>query len=118
METCPHCGKRLPLVVDAFCPECWERLDEIPVTGENAEGQGDNRRPSKAGVSIGPFLMMGGLALLFVAVLAFSRRNWPDALNSAITAIVLLAFGTWFSGRSRQKRANAKPGSAAERPRE
>src|SRR4051794_18767741 len=28
--TCPHCGEPLPAVVDAFCPECRTRLDEVP----------------------------------------------------------------------------------------
>jgi hypothetical protein len=27
---CPHCGEPLPAVVDAFCPECRTRLDEVP----------------------------------------------------------------------------------------
>ena len=28
---CPHCGALLPAVIDAFCPECREDLDEAPV---------------------------------------------------------------------------------------
>src|SRR6516162_10246187 len=29
-DTCPHCGTRLPAVVDAFCPECREDLSAPP----------------------------------------------------------------------------------------
>jgi hypothetical protein len=29
-ENCPHCGAPLPVVPDAFCPICRERLDEPP----------------------------------------------------------------------------------------
>lgn len=27
MQNCPHCGSRLPGVVDAFCPDCHQSLD-------------------------------------------------------------------------------------------
>jgi hypothetical protein len=27
---CPHCGTRLPVVADAFCPECRRPLGETP----------------------------------------------------------------------------------------
>jgi hypothetical protein len=29
-DNCPHCGLQLPVVRDAFCPECREPLDEAP----------------------------------------------------------------------------------------
>ena len=31
MDACPHCGVKLPAVVDAFCPECRESLSEPTV---------------------------------------------------------------------------------------
>jgi hypothetical protein len=30
MDRCPHCGVVLPAIRDAFCPECRQRLDELP----------------------------------------------------------------------------------------
>ena len=29
-DLCPHCGVQLPTFRDAFCPECFRPLDELP----------------------------------------------------------------------------------------
>jgi predicted amidophosphoribosyltransferase len=38
-ECCPHCGSKLPLVVDAFCGTCGESLDEPPEEDRSPEDQ-------------------------------------------------------------------------------
>jgi hypothetical protein len=38
-ERCPHCGSKLPVVQDAFCLTCGERLDEPPPRPRTPEEQ-------------------------------------------------------------------------------
>jgi hypothetical protein len=38
-ERCPHCGRRVPLVRDAFCVTCGESLYEPPETPRTPEEQ-------------------------------------------------------------------------------
>ena len=38
MPNCPHCGVGLPLVVDAFCPECREELAYTPEAQTRQDG--------------------------------------------------------------------------------
>jgi hypothetical protein len=38
-DTCPHCGDKLPIVRDAFCGTCDERLDEPPTAPRSPEDQ-------------------------------------------------------------------------------
>jgi hypothetical protein len=103
METCPHCGKRLPIVVDAFCPDCRGRLDEPPTIRDAAHAEGDSPRASPRGFPVGLLLMVGGIAAMFSGVLALTRGNWPDALYTAGPGVALVIFGAWHSGRSEQK---------------
>ena len=34
-QYCPHCGEKLPFIVDAFCPQCREDLSADPVRHED-----------------------------------------------------------------------------------
>lgn len=40
---CPHCGDKLPIVLDAFCGTCGEELDEPPATPRTPEEQKEFR---------------------------------------------------------------------------
>ncbi len=90
-ENCPHCGAKLPWVVDAFCPACDERLDETL------------RHSEKRGVLVqtgnnGAWLMRGILGVLFLLTgllligmslrVVFFGTRWPYA-----TVVVVLGLG-------------------------
>src|SRR5437773_2594171 len=48
--TCPHCGANLPSTGDAFCPECFTALDELP--GAVSSPQRENRPSTSSGFDI------------------------------------------------------------------
>ncbi|OWK45728.1 hypothetical protein [Fimbriiglobus ruber] len=103
---CHHCGAGLPLVVDAFCPECRGRLDDPPPApaepGQPPEGgSGDPVRAYAGCLSIG-----GGLAALFVSVPAALRGNWPEVIATGGVGIVLAAGGVVWAARQRHAADN------------
>jgi Mlc titration factor MtfA (ptsG expression regulator) len=47
-EICPHCGADLPLIQDAFCPECRNELHEVPALGAGFWGGDPQPLPTRA----------------------------------------------------------------------
>src|SRR4051794_8778830 len=97
IDTCPHCGEPLPAVVDAFCSECRERLDEPPVIRDAAAGQDDRQPVSQQPFPIGILLLIAGVGATLLGLLALARGNWPEALYMGGPGIFLVAFGAWHS---------------------
>ena len=61
-NTCPHCGCTLPIVVDAFCPECGEDLDEVPRQPRRTSEAAAPRLPSIEDGEIGSSIELVGEA--------------------------------------------------------
>ncbi|MCI0458363.1 MAG: hypothetical protein L0Z62_15470 [Gemmataceae bacterium] len=103
MEKCPHCGTRLPLVVDAFCPECFSPLEEqqFQPGGSPAADGGSPAERRAAWVTL--LIMLGGAAGLFAAVLAATRGSWADAVYTGAGSIVLMILAVWYANRPRDK---------------
>lgn len=40
-DLCPSCGVQLPSIQDAFCPECRQSLDEVPIDASSHQLQVD-----------------------------------------------------------------------------
>ncbi len=89
--TCPHCGKGLAAVSDAFCPECFGELDRpVSVSGPAARGQiCPVDRAAWAGTAL---IVVGCLNLvvgLLVALGAFT--GWFEVENGMLGAASGLA---------------------------
>lgn len=100
METCPHCGVRLPPVVHAYCPDSFAPLDEQPI-GPGPSSRTDTRSvAARSGTQVGLLLMLAGIAGLFATVLSATRGNRPDALYTGGGSLTLVVIGSWISGGS------------------
>ena len=97
--SCPHCGTRLPAVVDAFCPECRNDLDEAPAPEQPAF-----TRPARRGivgnafeawhwVQLGAVLI--GLVLLAVAELMDGKPTLAFVVGAAVAGVTLFVFLRW-----------------------
>ena len=69
MDACPHCRAKLPDIVDAFCPECREDLNEPPRVGNEAAEVATATAPENApDVSyLGVVLLFAGAACVITA---------------------------------------------------
>jgi hypothetical protein len=102
LETCPHCGKPLPILVDAFCPECREPLDETPAKEANS-GEESGRNQFHPGPLL---LLLAGMAGMFSGIHLFTRGYWLDGLYTGGGSVALVILGSWFSsGRSQDPHA-------------
>ena len=98
-EDCPCCGKRLPPVVDAFCPECREPLAEPPGAAGPAPG-GD---PGTDWRTAFRWLVAAWLigASVVGAVRLADRRDWGEAVGAIVFALLILASVLGLIGRKR-----------------
>jgi len=53
VRNCPHCGADLPIVEDAFCADCGERLDELPSAPAPTSPARDDTSPAAQFASSG-----------------------------------------------------------------
>jgi len=97
-EVCPHCGERLPFVVDAFCPECRERLDDPPFPAREAPSAEAAKPPDRIIPSPWRAVWCAFLACvwLIAAVRVAIDRDWTAAALGAIGAIVLFCVAAWW----------------------
>ena len=99
MEKCPHCHERLPTFVDAFCPACRERLDEVgDQPGLIQEGVPSIAKKPNQGLFV--LSVMGLVGSLFSTIFAVSRGHWYDAASTGGLAICLCVCIVWFAKRS------------------
>ena len=99
-EVCPHCGERLPIVVDAFCPECREPLDEPPAqpraaTPADAEAPRPADRVVPSPVRAAWCAFVACAWFIGAARLAITRE-WTAAAIGAGGGIVLLCVAYWW----------------------
>ena len=81
-QSCPHCGMDLPLVVDAFCPECREDLSERP---SHPIPPGYRAKQPRIGKKKAVLLIVGGTAGLGLGI--------PEAKDEIDVAVVSLYAG-------------------------
>jgi hypothetical protein len=98
INTCPHCGARLSVASDPFCPECREALDEVPAAPSTPE-QRRAWQLTKAKILrySGWFLLIAGL------IAARNVGGAPEAavdLTMIIVGVSLIGLSYWlFSGK-------------------
>lgn len=94
---CPHCGAKTTPTADALCPECRSRLNEppIPERAHPAPAVGAESRRKGLGV----LMIFGGIAALFVAVMALVRGNRTDAIYTGAVGVFLAAGGVALAAR-------------------
>lgn len=121
MNECPHCGFRLPAVVDAFCPECREPLDERPTTPLAPPISGllevRPRTVKKAGGSMFVFLLSAwGLLCLLVALFALFAGDLVGAGVRALIGVSFLLAAGWRSQRALPEVSKDESRPTAEQP--
>ena len=92
-DNCPHCGAPLPFVVDAYCPECREELDESPpgpghesrVPAPAATGQAEPLSPLAAMTLFG-----SGFGGVCVAIGAAIEREWFWAVVGGLLGVAAM----------------------------
>ncbi|MBY0457412.1 MAG: hypothetical protein K2V38_08755 [Gemmataceae bacterium] len=96
VNTCQHCGAKLPRVVDAFCPECRGALDEAPArpaspVAGTPTGAAGGAEPPAAGTRnwlVGAAI--GGAVGLLVAFFALQGEEMTGrAIGAAVARAVL-----------------------------
>jgi hypothetical protein len=88
--TCPHCGTKLPAMVDAFCPECRNDLGEAPSSEPPARGPSATRRVVAELFDVWHLVKIG---ILLVVVLLFAVLELMDGKPSpAITLGACVVF--------------------------
>jgi hypothetical protein len=93
MTECPHCGAGLPAVVDAFCPECREPLDERSASLATLVERGPEVVTKPPVSTTGVVLMvLGGLSLLTTFVGLFAGVPVGGA-PCGVLGIALLVIG-------------------------
>ena len=105
-EKCPHCGSLLPVIVDAFCPDCRQRLDETPVE----EGL---RKPLKSVVSVKhryttfwprfwarilDTMILAPILFLFSFTFSQLESTFLRVLDYGVVSIAVLAYSIWMHG--------------------
>ena len=103
-DACPHCGIRLPVVVDALCPECRRDLSETPgPVGDAPSPTGDDRWAGRSGLerwwhglpSWTVWYGFLGLVVFSGAVIAAVTGEKERATQYAIAAAAWAAFAAW-----------------------
>src|SRR5947209_7589118 len=114
-DVCPHCGERLPILVDAFCPACCEDLSVSPDTVSPA-GDGGIRANLAKQLLAAPqaavaFAVFGVFAAVRAA-LAAVEQDWEEVALytlAAMTFAVLASRRFWnpsrVQGQSRERKA-------------
>src|SRR5687768_8959765 len=95
-DACPHCGRPLPAVVDAFCPECRRPLDELPPAAAGLGSSG----PASARSLLGLLIAAGGLMEVFAAVVSGSRSSIADAVCTGVVGLAMVVVGLRMSASS------------------
>ena len=94
MTECPHCGAALPAVVDAFCPDCREPLDERPASLAALVERGPEVTV-KRGLSLPGAVVMALGALCWVGALALYLTGHPcETVVFSVGGGALMLFGT------------------------
>ena len=70
-ESCPHCGETLPIIVDAFCPQCHEDLSDLPsptkITPAKTQTPVGNEKPPLHKQPVVLFLVIAGITVFVIA---------------------------------------------------
>jgi hypothetical protein len=92
MHNCPHCGERLPPVVDAYCPDCRESLTE-PAPSAPSEPPPTTPEPAERGMpSLALKLLFWGVCCFGAGVIALTRVEVVEGLAFLLGGVLL--FGT------------------------
>ncbi len=96
---CPHCGASLPIVLDAFCPNCRQPLDEQP----SATTSCNESRPRPGVNFLGLMGMIGGLAAMTTGLFALIRENWAEAVYTGGIGLVITVISVGWLNRRKDK---------------
>ena len=89
---CPHCGAPLTAIVDPFCPECRNALDEPPekaLPGDSSQNPQQQRRSVQA-----VWWQVIGLLLIVTALLVLLQTGSLASWVILIVGLLILAEGT------------------------
>jgi hypothetical protein len=92
-DYCPHCDARLPLAHDAFCPECRERLDDLPET--SAESGNAKEVP----IFVTEFdraaalMTLVGFGLMILGIMAWGTEGGVGLVVKGGLGLLLFAIG-------------------------
>jgi hypothetical protein len=91
------------MVVDAFCPECRERLDELPPEAVPATGPAPDDNPGAEWLTAFRWLVAAWLigASVVGAVRLVGEHDWGEAIGAIVFAILVLASVLGLIGRKR-----------------
>lgn len=92
-ETCPHCGAKLPMVVDVFCPECRKDLSEPPATWRGPPPPAETTGTTPLRVMWFEFL--AGVCLVAAVVKACQGDRDEATRIALISAPFWLALAAW-----------------------
>ena len=87
-NTCPHCGFRLPIVVDAYCPECREDLSEPPLSDDEGAPAGLADPQSLWIVSHGIRCACFAVSCAFITLFAGVYGQWALAAGAGLVAVL------------------------------
>jgi hypothetical protein len=88
-ETCPHCGIKLPAMVDAFCPECRNDLAEAPSQETSALARPAARNPLVEAAEWWHTVKAGAVTLGTVVAVAVEYPSVAIAVGASVAAIVV-----------------------------
>jgi hypothetical protein len=93
---CTHCGARLPPVKDAICPECFNDLDEAPVTGA-LRSPAKTKKSVVSEVFFAWHLLHGLIVIAVILVITVSElvRGNLTLVRLIVEVILALAVGEW-----------------------
>ncbi|MDB5388667.1 MAG: hypothetical protein JWM11_4313 [Planctomycetaceae bacterium] len=103
---CPHCQAKLPFILDAFCPECRERLDEPPVSAGLAGAlpeEGTKGSPSSGTREL--VIVIGLIGFASVVIRALKTGDWADVLYTGGLGLALILIFGWCARASKAERA-------------
>jgi len=93
---CPHCGASLPPTRDAFCPNCFQGLDEPTAAQRGAERTEESEEDARARARARWMGAAIGVALVMTAGL--NRADGvPEVVGTMVAAVMVGVVG-WFIG--------------------
>lgn len=98
--SCPHCGVTLPYIVDAFCPECRNSLDESPLIHDTIRPQPVGKVEGSPRDLLGFLMIFGGLAAVCIGFLLVGRGAWPEAISTGGGGLVVALLGVLWNRRA------------------
>src|SRR5947209_3172200 len=106
-EHCPHCEAKLPLVVDAFCPECGNRVDEPPAAGKVLEERiKDIDHGPTLQLSRAWYLAFLGSLMLVITIVGIIRGEFESAIYTGSVGAIMVVVGLmWIARLSKSGRA-------------